>query len=148
MTSSPPNNSGASRNKPDFSFPKNQRLTGKKNISELFSNGSFFYLKPFKIYYSRSARNEYFPGRILIAVPKSKLAKATSRNTVKRRIREAYRLNKTILHSRYEGINLYFDKLAFIYLDSGIAGFGEIEDKLKKILKRLAITLEKENDQT
>ncbi len=139
MSSKPPISSGA-----DNSFPKYLRLKGKKEISELFSDGSFFYLGPFKVYYLIREGQTSMP-RILISVPKSKFSKANKRNRIKRLIREAFRLNKEILFGANHDLNLMIDKFALVYLDKEIKTFEEIEAKLKSVLERLNSILQKED---
>jgi ribonuclease P protein component len=78
-----------------FSFKKTERLSGKKSIQELFDKGSSFYLHPFKVFYLKSENSTV--NRILISVPKANFKSAVDRNTIKRRIREGYRLNKSTL---------------------------------------------------
>lgn len=145
MTCSPPNGKGASGKK-EFGFPKDLRLSGKKKISELFNDGSFFYLGAFKIYYSLVRNENNMTPGLLISVPKSKVPKAHARNKVKRRIREAYRLNKHILLDAPDELTLEFDKLGLIYLSKGLLPFGDIQDKLKLILKRLASIRNEKNE--
>lgn len=140
MTPKPPISSGA-----DFSFPKKLRLKGKKEISELFSNGSFFYLGPFKIYYLIKERSNNLSG-ILISVPKSKFPKANKRNKIKRLIREAFRLNKEILFGANHDLNLMIDKFALIYIEKEEMDYLEIESKLKSLLERLNSILRKEHE--
>ena len=113
MSSKPPVNSGA-----DFSFPKKFRLSGKKEISELFNSGSFFYLKPFKVVYLLSEKSEGKCTRILISVPKSKIRKSVDRNRMSRLIREALRLNKAIFLSEEGELNLMVDQFALIILNN------------------------------
>lgn len=139
MSSKPPNSSGAHN-----SFPKHLRLKGKKEISELFSDGSFFYLGPFKVYYLISEREATLT-RILISVPTSKFSKANKRNRIKRLIREAFRLNKEILFGANHDLNLMIDKFALVYLDKDLKAFEEIETKLKSVLERLNSILQKEH---
>ncbi|QNL21421.1 ribonuclease P protein component [Hyphobacterium sp. CCMP332] len=139
MSTEPPNSSGA-----DYSFPKHLRLKGKKEISELFSDGSFFYLGPFKVYYLIREREAALT-RILISVPKSKFSKANKRNRIKRLIREAFRLNKEILFGANHDLNLMIDKFALVYLDRDLKSLEEIETKLKSVLERLNSILQKEH---
>lgn len=128
----------------DNSFPKKLRLSGKKEISELFNDGSFFYFKPFKIYYQIKQRElDAFP-QVLISIPKSKTPKASLRNRMKRLIKEAFRLNKGILISQDQSVNLRIDKFALIYLGDQSESFEEIQIKLKKILERLNSILRNE----
>ena len=76
-------------------FHANERVKGKKLAKELFEEGSSFFLYPFVVkYVSRTDLNNT---QVLITAPKKKLRRAVDRNLVKRRVREAYRLNKFIL---------------------------------------------------
>ena len=75
MTSVPPPNEGASSDKKDLSFPSSLRLKGKKKISELFKNGSFFYLGPYKILYTINQKALTPQMEVLISIPKSRKQK-------------------------------------------------------------------------
>lgn len=114
-----------------FTFPKSERLTGKKNIEELFNHGSSFYIHPIVLKYQLDENNLHH--RVLFAVSKKSIKKAVERNLIKRRLKEAYRLNKYSLSAR----NNSFYNLAFIYTDLNILPYQEIENKLYELLKRL-----------
>ena len=72
-------------------FPKEEKLTSIIRIQEIFDKGTVLFIHPLKIYY---LPNDCPYNRVLITVPKRLHKKAVSRNLLKRRIREAYRLNK------------------------------------------------------
>src|SRR4051812_43206035 len=76
-------------------FPKEERLSSKKLIEELFSKGSSYYLYPFRLLVKdeKLPEGQLFP-QVLISVPKKKFKKAVDRNRLRRQIKEAYRLNK------------------------------------------------------
>ena len=114
-------------------FKKVERLKKKKDIQELFNRGSSFYLYPFKILFiqENTLVDEGACHQILISVPKRKFKKAVDRNKLKRRIREAYRLNKRFLD--FPGKLL----IAYIYTAKDILPYQEIESKLVLSLKRL-----------
>ncbi|WP_420577070.1 ribonuclease P protein component [Ekhidna sp.] len=115
-----------------YSFSKKERLTGKKKIEGLFKKGSSFYLDSFQI---RHLQSELVgPNEILISVPKRNFKRAVDRNLLKRRIREAYRLNKHLLHKGENESALY---IAFIYLSKEILTFDNIQSQLIKGLERL-----------
>jgi ribonuclease P protein component len=116
-----------------YSFPKAEKLTGKKRIEELFKRGSSFYLKEIGVRFTRSTDDCAFH-RVLISVPKKNFKRAVDRNLLKRRIREAYRLNKHIIQK--ENSSTFFH-IGFIYLSKNILTFEAIQDQLIGCLKRL-----------
>jgi ribonuclease P protein component len=112
-----------------FSFPKSERLYKKKDIQELFDKGSSFYLYPFRVIAQKS------PGphtnQVLFSVSKRNFKKAVDRNLVKRRMREAYRLNKAGLPQPPGW------QLAYIYTAKDILEFAQIQAKMLASFKRL-----------
>lgn len=114
-----------------YSFSKPEKLTGKKKIEGLFKKGSSFYLDDFQVRHLQS--DEIGPNQILISVPKRNFKRAVDRNLLKRRIREAYRLNKNVLFQS-DSKGLY---IGFIYLSKQILTFHDIQAQLIKALERL-----------
>ncbi len=68
--------------------------------------------------------------RILVSVPKRHFKRAVKRNLLKRRIREAYRLNKSLLSS------LSVD-IMFIYSSLQVEEYSRIEEDVKAILTKI-----------
>jgi ribonuclease P protein component len=80
-------------------FSKQERLTSKKIIEELFSKGSSVYLYPFRLQYIRRINSAIAPDKVILpqvlfSVSKRNFKRAVDRNLIKRRLREAYRRNK------------------------------------------------------
>lgn len=117
----------------DFSFPKKEKLTGKKNIEGLFENGSSFHLHPLLMKAVPEPDQKIGCHRLLFSVPKRNFKHAVKRNLLKRRLREAYRLNKPLL----SGDNSTYYQIGFVFLGKTVVPYKEIEDKLKSLLKRL-----------
>jgi len=78
-----------------FSLGKNERLSRETWIQELFNKGSSFYFHPFKVLYLPHPDSGSTVNEVLFSVPKRQFKRAVDRNKIKRRLREAYRLNKS-----------------------------------------------------
>jgi len=113
-----------------FTFQKEERLSKEKLIKELFDTGSSFYLFPFKVFFMINPEPDYPFHQVLISVSKRNFKKAVERNLLKRRIREAYRLNKSQLHDRNKLV------IAYIYSVKEILPSAQIHERLIKTFKR------------
>ena len=79
------------------SFTKEERLCNKKLLSALFTNGSSFLLYPYRVTWQfPNLVFGQFPVQVVIGVPKKRFKHSVDRNLLKRRMKEAYRLNKNI----------------------------------------------------
>lgn len=115
-----------------YTFPKPERLHSKKQIKELFDNGSSFYIYPFKIIWLPYPSGKQH--QVLFSVSKRKFKSAPHRNLLKRRMKEAYRLNK---HEMGLSSIRPHMLIAYIYTGKEILDFQVIESKLKKSINRL-----------
>ncbi|MEN2284260.1 ribonuclease P protein component [Algoriphagus sp. SE2] len=114
-------------------LPKSERLHAEKEIKELFNEGSSFFLFPIKVQFFVKKQYEDGTPKVLFSVSKKKIKKAVDRNFIKRRMKEAYRLNKQLL-SPLEVNGLV---LGLIYVGSVKMEFHKIESKITQILKQL-----------
>jgi ribonuclease P protein component len=119
-----------------YSLPKSERLHAEKSIKELFEKGSSFFLYPFKIVFWVGEGLEDTANQVLFSVSKKKIKKATGRNYIKRRLKEAYRLNKALLPPT--GL-----LLGFVFVGEAKMSFGELEPKMKLVLQKLPNELSK-----
>ena len=119
-------------------FTKSERLCSKKILGELFKKGSAtvrtFYLFPFRVLYIPQSEispegNATLPA-IVITVPKRLFKRAVDRNLIRRRVREAYRLNKQLLGHQTPPPAY----IAFLYTAKQIISFEEIEKGMKLAL--------------
>ena len=115
-----------------FTFNKAEKLSREKTIQELFNRGSSFYLYPFKVVYMFNPDQAVTTPQVLISVSTRNFPRAVDRNLVKRRTREAYRLQKEIIqHGSKRGA------FAFLYTAKTILPFAEIRSKLFLVLEKI-----------
>ena len=107
---------------------KIERLHGTADTENLFAGKKrSVYIHPLRVVY-KPQTEEGLPTRIMVVVPKRYFKHAVDRNLLKRRLREAYRLNKRDLH---------FD-IAFIYSFDEMADFSTIEAAVVKALDKIS----------
>ncbi|MAG90973.1 MAG: ribonuclease P protein component [Rhodobacteraceae bacterium] len=115
-------------NRGQFSFSKDERITNKKIIQNLFESGKKIIFSPFILKYLDERKES--KNKVLISVSKSKIKSSVKRNLLKRRIRESYRLNKNII----KGLGYSF---AFVYSSSKILSYNEINKSLVELLNKV-----------
>lgn len=77
----------------DLKFGQDRKLKSRKRIENLFAEGNRFSKFPVTaVYFFDRQKPESY--KIAVSVPKKKIRKAVERNLIKRRIREAFRLNQ------------------------------------------------------
>lgn len=117
-------------------FYKTERLCNRKDFEQLFVDGSSFFTYPFKVVYRVVDYAEKEELKLGISVSKRSFKRAVKRNYVKRRVREAFRLNKQPLKLLLstESIGL---QLLLVYVSKETQEFSDIEPKIKKIVEKL-----------
>ncbi len=125
-------------------FSKDERLRSHRMISKLFAEGSTFFIKPFRITWMRQLKEtpSLLPIQVMMSVPKYNFRKAVQRNLIRRRMKEAYRLNKHIVYSHLDekGHHLI---LCITYTAKEIVSFDHIQEKIILLLQRLSEENEK-----
>ena len=121
-----------------LTFGKNEKLKSKKAIEALFSEGQSYVSHPIRIVYKVNPKSDYTI-RIGESVAKKKFKHAVDRNLLKRRIKEAYRLNKSLVQLP-EDVSV---DILFIYTSSKIKDYSVIDQSMKEILSKLDTKLNK-----
>ena len=112
------------------SFPKSEKLCGKLRIASMMDGGHWRSTAHLRFCWKQVSESEE-PNRLVISVPKRHFKRAVKRNLLKRRIREAYRLNKSLLPPSSVDI-------LFVWSSAELCDFRTIEAEMIQSLQRIA----------
>lgn len=121
-----------------FSLNKAERLSSKKTIDRLFTEGESVVQYPVKIVFLTTDLDCTYPAQAGFTTSKKNFKRAVARNRVKRLLREAYRLNKNKIYNQLTQEQL---ALFFIYIGKELPSHetvnSAIEKGLNKLLKKI-----------
>ena len=121
----------------DFKLNKDEKLCSRTAVERVFGEGKSVMAFPLRAAYRLRPRGEQ-PVQFLISIPKKRIRKAVQRVMLRRRVREAYRLNRRqLLVPTLEQADWGVD-IAFVYLDTSVAPYDVIEEKITSLLTRIA----------
>lgn len=118
---------------------KEERLCSRKTIDFLFTakDKVKFTEFPFMVIAKESVNDDQkFPSQMMVSVSKRKIRLAVNRNLMKRRMKEAYRLNKNEFYKSLKTQNKELI-LCFIFLGNKPVSYELIEQKIIVLLNRL-----------
>ena len=98
----------------DAALPKSERLCGLKAVGELFQTGKSASAGCLRCKYL-SREGNGMPSRIVVSVPKRSFKRAVKRNLLKRRIRESYRRQKSLLVGVWDLLIVYTSREVLPY---------------------------------
>lgn len=122
---------------------KAEKLCSTVAVSRMFASGRSFIAYPLRVVYIENAKplsNSAPAVRFMITIPKKRIHRAVKRVLLRRRVREAYRLNRNLLNQPLEEHGKHVD-MAFIYLDSTPAPYGRINERMQEALTKVAEAL-------
>lgn len=108
---------------------KRERLSSKGAVEALLKSGRYGVSGVLRFVYRRDNGLPY--SRMMVSVPKKLFRRAVKRNLLKRRIREAYRLNKALVLPGDAGGT----DILFIYRSKEISTQAEIVSMMVSALK-------------
>lgn len=111
-----------------YSLPREERLRGRSAVSALFANGSSGFVFPIRYVWSEAANSQQVSSA-LFTVPKKFHKRANKRNLLRRRLKEGYRLQKSLLAESSSGLNI-----ALIYSTKDSLEYERIAKAVAKIL--------------
>lgn len=121
---------------------KAERLTHTKQIDRLFASGRWLRSEHLRVIYLVDDESAGFSCKALFSCPKRFHRRAVKRNLLKRRMREAYRLNKHNFYSQVKSI----DKslwIGFIITVPDIPEYRQIHREIRKLLAQVESRLNK-----
>ncbi len=117
----------------DRSLSRTERLRSLGAVRRLFSAGESGFIFPFRyVWYAEADAQPTV--EILFSVPKKYHKRANKRNLLRRRTKEAYRLQKQLLE-KIGAVNL---DIALIYSSKEVLPYDKISRAVRKILETLA----------
>ncbi|WP_452600137.1 ribonuclease P protein component [Pontimicrobium sp. MEBiC01747] len=108
-----------------LTYNKTEKLKSEKAIGQLFSEGESISAYPLRLVYLKN--NEQL--KVGVSVSKRHFKKAVDRIRIKRLMREAYRLNKTLLLDN----NITNYSFMILYINKELPDFETINRKMKAL---------------
>lgn len=123
----------------DHKLNKQEKLRSRTAVNRLFADGKSLMAFPLRAAYRiRPVADNAAHLQFLITIPKKRIRHAVDRVLLRRRVREAYRLNRReLLVPALEQAGLGVD-IAFVYLDKSLAPYDVILEKMTTLLERIA----------
>lgn len=118
----------------DNTLSRDERLRSFGAIRRLFKDGRGGFIYPLR-YIVYAEPSEELSASVLFSTPKKFHKRANRRNLLRRRMREAYRLNRELLASEGKTGTV---ELALIYSTKEIHDYKTIENAVKRVLARVA----------
>lgn len=121
-----------------FTLRKNERITSRLLMDTLFNTKTSKAVTafPLRIVFAETERHaDAAPVQVLFSVSKRQFKHAVDRNRVKRQLREAYRLNKTLLPEVADGRQLL---IAFIWVTNRHYRSEKVTAAMVKALNKIS----------
>ncbi len=121
----------------DYKLHKAEKLCSRTAVNRLFEEGHSLMAFPLRAAYRLRPQGDHSV-QFLISIPKKRIRHAVDRVTLRRRIREAYRLTRReLLIDSLDSARCGVD-IAFVYLDKASAPYSVIHEKMTSLLTRIA----------
>lgn len=115
---------------------KQERLSGKTTVDNLFSSDKSFFCYPYRVVFVElsEAVSQEHQCRVMFNVPKRLHKRAVMRNSIRRRIKEVYRLHKNEFYQQIGDKRIH---LAILYSSKEDLPFDILEQKWIQAQDRL-----------
>ncbi|QKG81173.1 hypothetical protein FHG85_13140 [Tenuifilum thalassicum] len=121
----------------NFRLSKKNIMHLESEVSDLLKSELNAFKFPVKLVYKFKTNDssESIPFKVLFIVPKRYLKKAFKRNLIRRRMKEAFRLNQEIISKSIPQNTTVL--LALIYVSKDEVSFKHIQDSIVYLLKQI-----------
>lgn len=125
-----------------FSLKKDERLSSKKTIDKLFTEGDSILQYPLKMVFLKTELQTRYPAQTGFTASKKNFKRAVARNRIKRLLREAYRINKHIVYDELEQEQL---AIFIIFIGKELPKYEAVKVATKKGLSKIIKKLNNQN---
>ncbi|MCE2823906.1 MAG: ribonuclease P protein component [Sediminibacterium sp.] len=119
-----------------FSYNKFEKLKSRKQIELLFAKGKSISAFPVKVFYLPVDHTPVHPVQVGVGVSARNFKKAVDRNTIKRRMREAYRLHKLPIHehlvAQQKSVAVFI-----LWIDKQMPTTAALQDLMPAVIEKL-----------
>ncbi len=123
----------------NFKLYKSEKLCSKNEIEQLYAKGTSLISYPLRAVYLAVPANDtahLVPARFLISIPKKRIRHAVNRVLLRRRTREAYRLNRALLAPvASQGTTVL---IGFNWVANDERNYAVIERSMRDLLSKIA----------
>jgi len=119
-----------------FSYNKFEKLKSRKQIELLFAQGKSISSFPVKVFYLPVEHTPEHPVQVGVGVSARNFKKAVDRNTIKRRMREAYRLHKLPLHEHLVAAQKSV-AVFILWIDKQLPTTAVLQDLMPTVIEKL-----------
>lgn len=120
-----------------LTLPRQERLHSLSAVRRLFARGESGFVYPFR-YVVLAEPADSSSVEVMFSVPKRMHKRAVRRNLLRRRTKEAYRLNKLPLH---EAAAAHAVSMALIYSSKETLEYKTIENAVKRVVSEVSARL-------
>lgn len=132
-----------------FRLYKFEKLCSKKSIDLLFTPGNskgcieYPIRAVWRVNKDATSIDEHCLVKFLVNVPKKKLRHAVDRVAMRRKVREAFRLNKHILYDSISDVvpDYLVIEIAFVYMSDKKKSYASVENRMKNILNKVSLSI-------